>query len=66
MRPDVGTQEAYDQATPDLMMGGLLKRVSSSQIFTVRDLPENEIRRVSNGRYGDLGDELVVVKSLGE
>ena len=35
----------YVQATPDLMMGDLLKNMRSSQIFSVCGLPEIEISR---------------------
>jgi adenine-specific DNA-methyltransferase len=41
----------YVQATPDLMMGDLLKTMRSSQIFSVCGLPEVKLRRVkSNGK----------------
>ena len=36
----VGVPAAYVQATPDLMMGDLLKNMRSSQIFSVCGLPE--------------------------
>jgi len=42
----VGIPAAYIQATPDLMMGDLLKNMRSSQIFSVCGLPEIRIRRV--------------------
>lgn len=41
----VGIPATYVQATPDLMMGDLLKNMRSSQIFSVCGLPEAEIRR---------------------
>ncbi len=41
----------YVQATPDLMMGDLLKTMRSSQIFSVCGLPEVRLRRIkSNGK----------------
>ncbi len=43
----------YVQATPDLMMGDLLKNMRSSQIFSVCGLPEVRIRRVKPERKGD-------------
>lgn len=43
----VGIPATYVQATPDLMMGDLLKNMRSSQIFSVCGLPEAEVR---NGR----------------
>jgi adenine-specific DNA-methyltransferase len=41
----VGTPATYVQATPDLMMGDLLKNMRSSQIFSVCGLPEIEVRK---------------------
>jgi len=44
----------YVQATPDLLMGDLLKNMRSSQIFSVCGLPEIEVRkRKKNGKNGD-------------
>ncbi len=36
----------YVQATPDLMMGDLLKTIRSSQIFSVCGLPEVKLRKI--------------------
>jgi adenine-specific DNA-methyltransferase len=44
----VGIPATYVQATPDLMMGDLLKNMRSSQIFSVCGLPEAEIRKAKN------------------
>ncbi len=41
-----GLPATYVQATPDLMMGDLLKNMRSSQIFSVCGLPEVEVRKV--------------------
>jgi adenine-specific DNA-methyltransferase len=41
----VGIPATYVQATPDLMMGDLLKNMRSSQIFSVCGLPEIAIAR---------------------
>ncbi|MEW6211501.1 MAG: site-specific DNA-methyltransferase, partial [Acidobacteriota bacterium] len=41
-----GVPATYAQATPDLMMGDLLKNLRSSQIFSVAGLPEIKIHRV--------------------
>jgi adenine-specific DNA-methyltransferase len=41
----------YVQATPDLMMGDLLKNMRSSQIFSVCGLPEMRLRRLADGKY---------------
>jgi adenine-specific DNA-methyltransferase len=50
----MGTVPAtYVQATPDLMMGDLLKNMRSSQIFSVCGLPDVRIRRVKPERKGD-------------
>src|ERR1700691_6360643 len=41
----------YVQATPDLIIGDLLKTVRSSQIFSVCGLPEVKLRRIKgNGK----------------
>jgi len=42
----VGVPAVYVQATPDLMMGDLLKTSRSSQIFSVAGLPEVTIHRL--------------------
>jgi adenine-specific DNA-methyltransferase len=44
----VGIPATYVQATPDLMMGDLLKNMRSSQIFSVCGLPEIEVRKVKS------------------
>ena len=41
----VGVPATYVQATPDLMMGDLLKNMRSSQIFSVCGLPEVMLRK---------------------
>jgi len=41
-----GIGATYVQATPDLMMGDLLKNMRSSQIFSVCGLPEIKIKKV--------------------
>jgi adenine-specific DNA-methyltransferase len=49
---DIGT--TYVQATPDLLMGDLLKNMRSSQIFSVCGLPEVEVKKVKkNGKNGN-------------
>ena len=42
----IGIPATYVQATPDLVMGDLLKTMRSSQIFSVCGLPEVELRKV--------------------
>jgi adenine-specific DNA-methyltransferase len=46
----VGVPATYVQATPDLLMGDLLKNMRSSQIFSVCGLPEIKIRRAKTGK----------------
>jgi len=58
----VGLQATYVQATPDLMMGDLLKNMRSSQIFSVCGLPDVEVRRLrskSNGQAKKYEVELI-------
>src|ERR1035437_6076583 len=45
----IGIAATYVQATPDLMMGDLLKNMRSSQIFSVCGLPEVEVHKHKNG-----------------
>ena len=47
----VGVPATYVQATPDLLMGDLLKNMRSSQIFSVCGLPEVEVSRPAEGKY---------------
>jgi adenine-specific DNA-methyltransferase len=42
----VGVPATYVQATPDLLMGDLLKNMRSSQVFSVCGLPEIEVKRL--------------------
>ncbi|MHB8520850.1 MAG: hypothetical protein ACYDH9_08830 [Limisphaerales bacterium] len=44
----VGVPTTYVQATPDLMMGDLLKNMRSSQIFSVCGLPEVKVSKVQS------------------
>ena len=48
-----GVPATYVQATPDLMMGELLKNMRSSQIFSVCGLPEVRLRRAKAGKKDD-------------
>ena len=43
----VGIPATYVQATPDLLMGDLLKNMRSSQIFSVCGMPEIEIKKAA-------------------
>ena len=43
-----GIPATYVQATPDLMMGDLLKNMRSSQIFSVCGLPEIDVRNAEH------------------
>lgn len=47
----IGISATYVQATPDLLMGDLLKNMRSSQIFSVCGLPDVEIRAVRGGKF---------------
>ncbi len=47
----IGIPATYIQATPDLLMGDLLKNMRSSQIFSVCGLPEIEIISLKDGQY---------------
>ena len=47
----VGVPATYVQATPDLMMGDLLKNMRSSQIFSVCGQPEIQVRRTKDKQY---------------
>jgi len=47
----MGISATYVQATPDLMMGDLLKNMRSSQIFSVCGLPEIQVHSPQEGEY---------------
>jgi adenine-specific DNA-methyltransferase len=47
------TPATYVQATPDLMMGDLLKNMRSSQIFSVCGLPEVKVHALPPATKGD-------------
>jgi len=47
----MGISATYVQATPDLMMGDLLKNMRSSQIFSVCGLPEIQVHFNQEGEY---------------
>jgi adenine-specific DNA-methyltransferase len=47
----IGIPATYIQATPDLLMGDLLKHMKSSQIFSVCGLPEIKIHTTQEGKY---------------
>ena len=59
----VGIPATYVQATPDLMMGDLLKNMRSSQIFSVCGLPEVSDPQGRAGRDG--GPQRYEVELLG-
>ncbi|MEY3231771.1 MAG: hypothetical protein RL689_1860, partial [Planctomycetota bacterium] len=46
----LGIAATYIQATPDLMMGDLLKTMRSSQIFSVCGLPDVVLRKVKDAK----------------
>jgi adenine-specific DNA-methyltransferase len=49
----MGVAATYVQATPDLMMGDLLKNMRSSQIFSVCGLPDVSIKLVASDKPGE-------------
>jgi adenine-specific DNA-methyltransferase len=59
----VGIPATYVQATPDLVMGDLLKTMRSSQIFSVAGLPDVEVRTLSPEEPG--GEERYEVELRG-
>jgi adenine-specific DNA-methyltransferase len=61
----VGVQATYVQATPDLMMGDLLKNMRSSQIFSVCGLPDIEVRRLKTNGKGNGTTKKYEVELLG-
>jgi len=60
----VGVPATYVQATPDLMMGDLLKNMRSSQIFSVCGLPEVELKRLKAAKGGEPLTYQVELKGL--
>jgi len=54
----------YVQATPDLMMGDLLKNMRSSQIFSVCGLPEVALKKAKAGKGGEPLKYLAELKGL--
>ena len=59
----VGIPATYVQATPDLVMGDLLKTMRSSQLFSVTGLPEVSIRKLDPEEKG--GPQRYEVELLG-
>jgi adenine-specific DNA-methyltransferase len=59
----VGIPATYVQATPDLVMGDLLKTMRSSQLFSVSGLPDIAIRKVHPEEPG--GEQRYEVELLG-
>ena len=68
-REVVGVPATYIQATPDLMMGDLLKNMRSSQIFSVCGLPEVKLSKVQSPKskvtYAPKGETQYQVELLG-
>jgi adenine-specific DNA-methyltransferase len=61
----VGVPATYVQATPDLLMGDLLKNMRSSQIFSVCGLPEIRLTRVGAGLKPALTAPMYQVELIG-
>jgi adenine-specific DNA-methyltransferase len=49
----VGIPATYVQATPDLMMGDLLKTTRASEIFSVCGMPEIQVRKLKSAKSAD-------------
>ncbi len=60
-----GIPATYVQATPDLMMGDLLKNMRSSHIFSVCGLPEIAVRKAKGDEAGAKREERWEVELLG-
>lgn len=60
----MGVPCAYVQATPDLLMGDLLKTMRSSQIFSVCGLPDIVIDRVPTKEKGEPAKIQVTLRGL--
>jgi adenine-specific DNA-methyltransferase len=59
----IGIPAVYVQATPDLVMGDLLKTMRSSQLFSVAGLPDVAVRKVEPEEKG--GPQRYEVELLG-
>ncbi|MBI3761103.1 MAG: site-specific DNA-methyltransferase, partial [Chloroflexi bacterium] len=59
----IGIAATYVQATPDLIMGDLLKNLRSSQIFSIVGSPDVKLTRLK--RKSDDGETLFQVELLG-
>jgi adenine-specific DNA-methyltransferase len=59
----IGIPAVYVQATPDLVMGDLLKTMRSSQLFSVAGLPDVAVRKVDPEEKG--GPQRYEVELLG-
>ena len=60
-----GVPATYVQATPDLLMGDLLKNMRSSQIFSVCGLPDVKVTRIQNPKSKIQNEEEWQVELLG-
>jgi adenine-specific DNA-methyltransferase len=60
----MGVPATYVQATPDLVMGSLLKTTRASQVFSVAGLPEIGISEVPPATAGDPSRWQVTLKGL--
>jgi adenine-specific DNA-methyltransferase len=47
----IGIPATYVQATPDLLLGDLLKTMRSSEIFSVCGLPEIKVNKLKDGKH---------------
>lgn len=60
----LGVPATYVQATPDLMMGDLLKNMRSSQIFSVCGLPDVELKQAGDAKPGKGLHYVVTLRGL--
>ncbi len=60
----VGIPATYVQATPDLLMGDLLKNMRSSQIFSVCGLPEIQVKRCKAKRKEEVTQYRTILVGL--
>jgi adenine-specific DNA-methyltransferase len=60
----IGVPATYVQATPDLMMGDLLKNMRSSQIFSVCGLPDVDLKQAGDAMPGKELRYVVTLKGL--
>ncbi len=61
---EIGVPATYVQATPDLVMGSLLKTTRASQVFSVAGLPDIEVVQVAPSAKGEPSRWQVTLRGL--